>query len=502
MPIPTRKEIDAKKQEINNLYGKLSEVESGLKEEKKINERLRGDLAAKTKQLLAVEQAIIEEQTSYQWNKDSMTTRMNTIRSEGEEQIKQLDNVEGGLNIEMAEHDFLEMENERLHARLKKLATEHFQSTVMQNAEREQRKQKSFEMRATMEQILRRTLKEVDQEYMLKANDKMDKEAEWARLENVKLKKESGKRQENCATLVRQQQESYEELVQVKVETGVLQETAQKQEESSIMAREVLQDVKGRNLAMEERLDFVGLDIQALTAQLEHKRQLQVELQDLKKLLQKAESERKSICKDVVLTCRKSVQKALVVSVQDSKRKGARLTQGFSQLSGEGNGEEAGESGAARQSAEASGEQKDKDDDNHSVQSHKSAETRSTVRSTNTFLNNEAAALAQLAREGAAAEAARKAENDAEAAWNSSKSDVHVATKLRMEIRKMRKRELRELLRAEASAGYTLQQQNGKSVSTLVGQGSMASVGAGSGNAMGESLKGGSQVSGLSQSLQ
>lgn len=278
MPIPTRKEIDAKKQEINNLYGKLSEVESGLKEEKKINERLRGDLSTKTQQLIGVEQSIVEEQTSYQWNKTSMTTKMLTIRTEGEEQIKQLDNVEGGLNIEMAEHDLLEEENERLHSRLKTLATEHFQSSLVQKEEREQRKQKSFEMRATMEQILRRTLKEVDQEYMLKANDKMDKEAEWARLENIKLKKEAGKRQENCATLVRQQQESYEELVQVKVQTGVLQETAQKQEESSVMARVVLEEIKSKNHAMEDRLDFMRLEISALTAQLDHKKQLQVRM--------------------------------------------------------------------------------------------------------------------------------------------------------------------------------------------------------------------------------
>ena len=62
------------------------------------------------------------------------------------------------------------------------------------------------------------------------------------------------------------------------------------------------------------------------------------------------------------------------------------------------------------------------------------------------FLNNEETALALERREE------QKVEMDAEAAWNSSKSDVHVATKLRLEIRKMRKRDLRESLRAEAAS--------------------------------------------------
>ena len=488
MPVPTRKETDAKKQEINNLYGKLSEVESGLKEEKKINERLRGDLATKTQQLISVEQAIVEEKTAYQWSKDGMTTRMHTIRREGEEQITQLDNVESGLSIEMAEHDLLEQENERLHARLKKLAAEHFQSSLVQSAEREQRKQKSFEVRAIMEQILRRTLKEVDQEYMLKASDKMGKEAEWARLENIKLRKEAGKRQENCATLVQQQQESYEELVQVKVQTGVLQETTQKQEESSVMARVVLQEIKGQNVAMEERLDFMRLEIAALSAQLDHRRTLQAELLDLRKLQAKAEAERKSSCKSVVLTCRKSVQKALVISVQDSKRKGARLTQGFKQLGGA-----EVEAGVGTGPHRAAGETKDRDDDDHSVLSNKSAESQSTL-----FLNSERAVRVQQDREEAAAEALRKADADADAAWNSSKSDVHVATKLRVEVRKMRKRELREQLRAEASAGHIRQQQHSRSASTVVA-GNVHS--AGSGNDASATLREASLVSALSGPL-
>ena len=49
MPPLSRKELDAKRQEINNLYGKLSEVGSSLKEEKKIKDGFRQVLLGRLK---------------------------------------------------------------------------------------------------------------------------------------------------------------------------------------------------------------------------------------------------------------------------------------------------------------------------------------------------------------------------------------------------------------------------------------------------------------------
>ena len=128
-----------------------------------------------------------------------------------------------------------------------------------------------------------------------------------------------------------------------------------------------------------------------------------MELQDLRKLLATAQRERKSICKDVVLTCRKSVQKAFVIAEQDNKRKGAKLTKGFQKMGG-GEAPEEGE-------GEAAGETKDKDEEDRSVTSRQSADTHSTVASNTTFLNNEEAVLLQQAKEAAAQ---KKADADAD----------------------------------------------------------------------------------------
>jgi hypothetical protein len=432
--IPTRKELDAKKQEINVLYGKVSEVESSLKEEKKINARLHGDLSVKMNQLTATEKSIVEEQETYRWTKDDANTKMKLISVSGDERIQELDNIENELSIEMAEHDLMEEENQRLHSRLKILATEHYNATTQQKEEREIRKQSSFEMRATMEQILRRTLKEVDREYMLKANDKMDNEANWARQENAKLKKEAIKRQENCASLVRQQQESYEELVTVKVQKDVLEEAAIKQEESSRQAQLHLENIVDVNIRLSDRVSELEADIEILVSQVEHKKSLQIELQKQQRILAKAVEERKKIQRDVVMTIRKSVDRGLNIAAQNRKREGKKLTKGFSMMSGDPDAAPVeGENNQAKKDSPIPVE----DDD----------QTVSTVVTSMTFLNNEEVAL-QMERE----ELLKiQEEEDAEASWNSKKSDIHVATKLRQEIRKIRKRELRESLRKEAS---------------------------------------------------
>ena len=444
MGIPTRKEIDAKKQDINVLYGKISEVESSLKEEKKVNARLRSDLGAKVHQLTSIEKSIVEEQEHYRWTKSDNSSRIVVISGEGEGRIAQMDDLDHSMQVEMAEHDFLEEENERLHARLKELAMEHYQATAAQTEEREQRKQNSFEMRATMEQILRRTLKEVDLEYMMKARAKMDAEADWARQENAKLKKEAVKRQENCASLVRQQQESYEDLVRVKTQKDVVEETALKQEESSHLAALALEEARGTNARLGECVGDFLQEIDMLLAQVDHKKALRKELSGHQAVLARAEAERRRVQRGVVLTCRKSVDRGLKVNEQSRKREGGRLTKGFA-IMGDSTSTSAGSSAPPAEESSAEREGDEQSVASLDVRSVRTSDTSFSQHTSMTFLNSEAVAL-EMQRQ----EALRREDLDAEATWNSARSDVHVATKLRMEIRKMRQRELRDSLRQEA----------------------------------------------------
>jgi len=58
--------------------------------------------------------------------------------------------------IEIAEFDLLQHQNEKLHVRLKLASLEHKAATSESLKEREQRKQKNFDTRMAMEDIMRK----------------------------------------------------------------------------------------------------------------------------------------------------------------------------------------------------------------------------------------------------------------------------------------------------------------------------------------------------------
>ena len=428
MGLPSRKELEIKKQEINNLYGKLSEVEATLKEEKKINARLRSDLKAKMGQLGTVETSIVEEQERFVWNKNTVRNETFVIQTEGANSMKELDKHKNSLDILLAEHDLMEDENTKWHSRLKSLATEHYQQTLQQTAEREMRKQKSFEMRATMEQILRKTLKEVDKEYMLRANDKMGQEAKWAREENIRLRKEAGKRQEDCARLVDAQKFSYDSLVQTRVEKGVLESTTEKQEESSEVARQHNNTLDFENLQLEDEVTLMEEQMLDLQRRLEAKKELHKVLDGLQLQYRQAKQRRQDVQRAVVRTGRKSVRTALGIIDQENVRNSQKLTRGFEAMSGDAGADEGKVATPEEEEAAAAlmmgmDEHKGEEEEGGGEDEAKAALSGGQEDST-TFMTDDKPDLSHI--------------------WNAKKSDVHVATRLRKEIRKMRRRQAKE----------------------------------------------------------
>jgi len=156
------RELDLKKQEINFLYGKISEIETTLKEEKKVNARWRSDVETKILQLSVVESKIASEKETFKWRKETITGETNAVADLGETRLRALTEKQNDITVEIAEVDVLQSENDRLHERVKVLASEHMIASQQQKLERETRKQKNFDTRMSMDSILRRVLKEVD----------------------------------------------------------------------------------------------------------------------------------------------------------------------------------------------------------------------------------------------------------------------------------------------------------------------------------------------------
>ena len=160
-----QREIDLKKQEVNTLESKISEVESSLKEEKKVNFRLRSDVEKKIQQLMATEESIAREQERFRWQREEILSNTVNVSEKSEHRLKQLSDRYNDISIRCAAFDIIQAENDRLHKQLKDAAFEHYNLSKQQKQERETRKQKNFDTRMIMEQILRKTLKAVDKEY-------------------------------------------------------------------------------------------------------------------------------------------------------------------------------------------------------------------------------------------------------------------------------------------------------------------------------------------------
>ena len=416
MPLLSRKELDAKKQEINNLYGKLSEVESTLKEEKKINARLRSDVTSKIGQLTKLEETIVSEQESYEWKKGNFTTRTDSALEERESRLQELNELRDSLHFDMADHDIMELENERLHKRLKILANQHFQMKLEHKEEWELRKQQCFDMRAGMEQIFRQTIKEVDHEYRDRANDKMNKEAEWAREDNIRLRKEAFKRQVDCRNLVEQQKESYDELVHAKVQRDVIESSAISQEDSSrLLAKqmdELLMDIR----RMEATKENLEADISVLNKKLDRKEQLTKEYRIVKQHLDDAEALTGSIKQKVIKEVDVAVKKGIAVVEKNNAAKAKQLAKSFQSALGVPSSPKHGSSGenemenASHQDSEATEVESVPDSEHDGGESGLSRQSSAN--------NNNPV--------------------DPEMVWNSKKSDCHKATMVRRQIRKNR----------------------------------------------------------------
>ena len=264
----------------------------------------------------------------------------------------------------------------------------------------------------------------------------MAQEANWAREENIRLRKEAGKRQENCARLVDAQKLSYEVLVQTRVEKGVLESTTEKQAESSETAQQHNQNLEFENDSLEQEVNLVEERMLDLQRQLEAKKELHKVLDMLQLQYRQATQRRQDVQRAVVRTGRKSVRTALGIIDKENVRNSQKLTRGFEAMSvdagadrgdaGANYGKEASKVATAEEEEAAAalvqGMDEHKSDLEGEMDAKKtSLDAASTASSTFITENDGKPDLSHM--------------------WNATKSDIHVATRLRKEIRKMRRKQ-------------------------------------------------------------
>ena len=326
MTLAAKKQLDLKKQEINFFYGKIGEVESVLKEQKKVNARLRADVEMKIQQLMTVEAQLASERERYAWRKHTLLTDMEVLKETGDARLRAFKEAEVATNLEIAEYDIVASENEKLHARYKDMIREQAATQRSQEAERENRKQKEFDTRMSLEAILRQTVKAADADYQQKASLIMGTAANEARQENMALLAAKSKWEAMCKTLVAQQQQSYDELVKARVAQEVVAATTSMQEASlGIMAEynEVLlhdiNDLKRQAEALSESIEQKEHDAERLEA-------LKRQVKAAKQAKRAAVEARKQAAARAVAISQKVLTVAVAVIEADQVKKSQKLS--------------------------------------------------------------------------------------------------------------------------------------------------------------------------------
>jgi len=83
--------------------------------------------------------------------------------------LKELQDKEKNMKYEISSYDLIERENKMLQQRLKALSATYYSDLVIQEEEREARKQQNFDTRMMMDLVLRKTIKALDKDYKEKA---------------------------------------------------------------------------------------------------------------------------------------------------------------------------------------------------------------------------------------------------------------------------------------------------------------------------------------------
>lgn len=324
-----RKNLDTKKSEINYLYGKIGEIEGVLKEQKKVNQRVRSDVESKIQQIMSVEAQIASEKERFRWKKVTTLGDMEVRQETGDVRLGELRWHENEINLEIAEYDILQAENDKLHNRYKLMIGEHAAATKLQEEEREERKKQSFDTRISMEVILRQTIKAADDEYKLKASEKMGSEALLAGQENLTLKAAKGKWEEMCKNLVHQQQQSYEELVKIRVAKEVISATTAMQEISLAVMDEHIHSLLSDIHALEDEKSSLEQSILLVEKEFQHKKEFKQQLQLAKAEKRYAKAERKAASTQALQVSQAVLAVGFAVMERDQKQKSKKLSTGM-----------------------------------------------------------------------------------------------------------------------------------------------------------------------------
>mmetsp|Transcript_8051 Transcript_8051/g.13393 ORF Transcript_8051/g.13393 Transcript_8051/m.13393 type:complete len:544 (-) Transcript_8051:9-1640(-) len=213
---------DSKVAELAKLKNKILEVESQLKEEKKITVKLRDNSEKKIQIAMQMDAEIASEVERFKWKREKSIADRNFLEEQSLTKLGELARREITIKQDIAEFDLIVYENDLLHKKLKEVSSLQLKNAGAQAKERDKKSQRNFDARIELEDVHRHTIQSFNNNYQQEAIAKMEMEASQASSENDRIYAEFDSREEKTNKLIRQQQLSYDQLMHVKIERDVV----------------------------------------------------------------------------------------------------------------------------------------------------------------------------------------------------------------------------------------------------------------------------------------
>jgi chromosome segregation ATPase len=210
-------EVIKLKEDIVAIRNKLSNVEEQIKEEEKVNLKLRADTENKLRQLETIDEAISAEVASFRLKQKRLQTEIAYFKDDSRETIDDLQYQLSQLRIELAGANVIEDENSKLHERIKQESKKSAQQKKIWQDELERIKLQNFDSRVKLEEVFRSTVKIFDKDSRLEAVKVMEVEAAQAEVDNRNFLNELRARALFCSKLSRKHEVQYAKLSKMKL---------------------------------------------------------------------------------------------------------------------------------------------------------------------------------------------------------------------------------------------------------------------------------------------
>eukprot|EP01039_Chlorochromonas_danica_P002754 gene2754-3007_t len=317
---------DARLGDLAKLRNRLLELDALLKEERKVTSRLRDQSEKKSEAIAVVDAEIAAEMERFRWKREEIIFTVSNTVQDCRQRIESLRMEEKQLAQDLAESDLVQHRNDRLHLRLKETSATHLSNTRAYQQEREGRQGKDFDRRMTMEEMLRKMIKGVDQNYQKEAISKMQLEASQANLENERIHTEFSIREAKTEALIRQQQLSYDQLMRCKIERDVMALSVEVQEKNidRMTRQNAVQRLHLFDLA--RQVQRVREEVTGLSSALANKQDLDARLADTQRRVTEEEAKAQEWRKATLRLCRRLLRECEDVNEKVRLRGNARLT--------------------------------------------------------------------------------------------------------------------------------------------------------------------------------